>query len=327
MHLSPFMPFPCLPAARRWLVRAVAAASVAACSVDGAVSTPLTSVPPVHVTTDDQALKLVARSLDALFAYTQMNVEVLGAMLGPLPAASGARTATGLYYLPCVTGSAFSAFQDTDGSKSLTPGDVDILQADACRHSLSYPWTFGMGARMVIAAGSNLEPHLFGFAPGSATLDISHLLTPIGDSRTATGDFRFSSSKASSDAAYVQQLSIADLTIRHPDVAVRLNGVQMTVSDQSQVTGLGGFATTSVAGLGDVAVSLSLQEPLVTGTTTTRIRPVVGAVTLSANGVSILVRYAVGGTITIAVHHPDGGAPDRVVTTTEAELDSLLTVP
>ena len=52
-----------------------------------------------------------------------------------------------------------------------------------------------------------------------------------------------------------------------------------------------------------------------------------GTLTLTATDYSLDVQYGAGGTVTIRVDNGRDGSVDRTMSTTEAELDSLLTTP
>ena len=289
------------------------------------------SAPPVAppatspVSTDLQAKTLAARSANAMFAYDNMNSEAIVAALGQLPI--GAGFGSGTTTLACAAGSATVVFNDADASGTVSAGDVATMVASACQPGNGFPWAFGGNVRVGVVGGNNVEQHLYFVAAGSAHLSATHAGTALGGNRTATGTYSLSVSNSVNGGPTDQTLSMPDLSIAHPNVNLRMTGLSFTVLALSSVAAAAGTFETSVAGVGNVQLALSVKNPLTVDASTTRFRPSAGTLTLTATDYSLDVQYGTGGTVTIRVDNGRDGSVDRTVSTTEAELDSLLTTP
>jgi hypothetical protein len=168
---------------------------------------------------------------------------------------------------------------------------------------------------------------LFGLSAGSVRLTAAHNGTTIGGNRTVTGIYQIDASAATAGAPLNQAVTIADLTIAHPSVNLRIVGVNYAVAGSSSLNSASGSFETSVAGIGNVTMALSVKSPLGIDATTNRFRPSNGTLTLTGSNFSMDVVYGIGGNVTIRVDNGKDGTVDRTVTTTETELDSLLTTP
>jgi hypothetical protein len=305
----------------------VCAAALTACGGGGGGSTP----PPagggtvnVPVATDLQAKTLAARSADALFAYDHMNSEVFTLALATLPLGVG--FGTGNYGATCQSGSGSIAYNDADASGTISVGDVATLTATACQ-TTGTNWLLGGTMPVSVTAGSNVQQHLFALSPGSARLTVAHTGSTIGGNRTATGGYQINVSNTLDGASPDQAITIADLTIAHASANVRMVGVTYTVTASTSLNTASGNFETSVAGIGNVTMALSVKSPLGIDASTSRFRPSNGTLTLTGSNFSMDVVYGIGGAITIRVDNGKDGTVDRTVTTTETELDSLLTTP
>lgn len=307
--------------------------------------------PPVGpVTTDLQAKTLAARSIDALFAYDNMNSETIVAALAPLPVAAVALRVSalgprrhiliagddggggdppplgsGTYPVGCASGSATTTFSDTDGDSHVSAGDFATLASTACQPEAIFPWVFGGSVQVEVTGGTNVERHLYYVEVGSADLRVTHAGTPIGGGRTATGIYLISVSNTVNGAPPDQAISMADMTIAHPDVNLHMTGLSYTVMGSSSIAAAAGSFATTVDGIGSVQLALAVKSPLTVDSSTTRFRPSAGIVTLTAADFSFEVEYGAAGKVTIRVDNAKDGSVDRTVVTTEAELDSLLT--
>ena len=335
----------------------VATLALAACGGGGSDGGAPPPADPLSgpVTTDLQAKTLAARSIDALFAYDNMNSETLGAALVPLPVtkAQGPRGAfalrvrpnivgddgpgggggggggpvldNGPYPVACAAGSGTTTFSDVDANHHISAGDYSILAGTACQPSAAFPWALGGSVRVDIVGGTNVEQHLFFVSPGSAQLRVTHAGTAIGGNRSVTGVYTIAVSNSVDGAPPDQDIAVKDMTIAHPDVNLRLVGLSYKVMGSSRIAAATGRFDTSVAGIGDVQLALAVKSALTVDAATTRFRPSAGSVTLSAADFSFDVEYGAGGAVTIRVDNGRDGTVDRTVTTTVAELDSLLT--
>ena len=260
-----------------------------------------------------------------MFAYDNMNSEAIVAALGQLPI--GAGFGSGTTALACAAGSATVAFNDADASGTVSAGDVATMIASACQPGNGFPWAFGGSVGVGVVGGNNVEQHLYFVAAGSAQLSVTHAGTGIGGNRTATGTYSLSVSNSVNGGPANQTLSMPDLSIAHANVNLRITGLSFTVLALSSVAAAAGSFETSVAGVGNVQLALSVKNPLTVDASTTRFRPSAGTLTLTATDYSLDVQYGAGGTVTIRVDNGRDGSVDRTVSTTEAELDSLLTTP
>lgn len=295
------------------------------------------------IATDRQAKLVAARGADALFAYDNMNSDTVTAALLALPPASAARktpmiadedgngsgpgdgaVASGTYTVDCSAGTATTIFSDADGDLSVSAGDVAVFDAKDCQPS-GTPWTFGGRVEVAITGGSNVQDHLYKLLTGSAQLRITHAGTTIGGGRTATGVYRIAVSNRVDGTFTDQEITIPDLTIAHADVSVRLLDVGYAVPGSVRMPTLSGRVESTVEGVGNVRLALSLKSPLTIDATTTRFKPSGGILRLVDTDFSVDVEYGSAGAVTLRVDNGKDGKVDRVVSTTVAELDSLLT--
>lgn len=313
------------------------------------------SPPPIvgPVTTDLQARTLAARSIDALFAYDNMNSEAIVAALGPLPVAaaplqSNARghrrhaliggddgggggdddppvLGSGSYPVACATGSATTTFSDTDGDGHVSAGDFATLAGTACQPQADGAWAFSGSVKVDVYGGTNVERHLYYVEVGSADLRVTHAGTPIGGGRTATGVYLISVSNTVDGAPPDQVISVDDMVIAHADVNLRMTGLSYTVEGSSNIAAAAGNFATSVAGIGSVQLALAVKSPLTVDSSTTRFRPSAGTVTLTAADFSFEVEYGAADKVTIRVDNGKDGSVDLTVVTNVAALDALLT--
>jgi hypothetical protein len=154
---------------------------------------------------------------------------------------------------------------------------------------------------------------------------ITHAGTAIGGGRTATGVYEISVSNKVDYTFTDQEITIPDLTIAHADVSVRLVDVRYTVPGSVRMSTLSGRIESRVEGVGGVNLALSLKSPLTIDATTTRFKPSAGTLRLVDSDFSVDVEYGSAGAVTLRVDNGKDGKVDRVVSTTVAELDSLLT--
>lgn len=326
----------------------VAALALTACGGGGSDNNAPSPVGPV--TTDLQAKTLAARSIDAMFAYDNMNSEVIVSSLAPLPVvatgmqagaaaarrqvlitgddggAGGPPLGSGTYAVPCASGSATTTYQDSDGDNHVSVGDFATLAGTACQPEAGVAWAFGGSVTVEIIGGSNVERHLYFVEVGSAQLRVTHAGTPIGGQRTANGIYSITVSNTVSGTPPDQTISMADMTIAHPDVNLRMTGLSFQVMASSSIATAAGTFETTIDGIGSVQLALAVKSPLSVDSSTPRFRPSAGTVTLTASDFSFDVQYGAGGAVTIRVDNGKDGSIDRTVTTTETELDSLLTV-
>lgn len=334
----------------------IAALALAACGGGGDNNAAPPPPPPAAgatVSTDLQAKTLAARSVNALFAYDNMNSEAIGAALVPLPVVKaraplrafaqqsrlrpliigddgpgggGPALGSGAYPVACAAGTGTTTFSDIDANQHVSAGDHAVLAGTACQPNAAFPWALGGSVRVDIVGGTNIEQHLYFVSIGSAQLRVTHAGTPIGGNRTATGVYTISVSNTVDGAPPDQDIAIKDMTIAHPDVSLRMVGVSYKVAGSSNITAAAGRFDTTVAGIGNVQLSLGVKSALTIDSSTTRFRPSAGTVTLLGADFSFDVEYGAGGAVTIRVDNGRDGTVDRSVTTTVAELDSLLTV-
>lgn len=310
-----------------WLTIGFAAVlAVAGCGGGGGGGGTSSAPPPVTtpVATSLQAKVLAARSANAMFAYDNMNSETQLAALSPLPIGAGLTTAS--YAVPCASGTGSTAFADADASGTVSAGDATSLTLTACQPTATFAWALTGTVRVAIVSGTNIEQHLYNVAPGSAVVRATHAGTALGGSRTATGIYTLATSIAAVGAAFDQVVSMGDFTIAHPTVNLHITGLSFTVAGGSLAVAAGTFDT-SVSGIGAVQLALSVKSPLTIDASTTRFRPTAGTLTVTASNFSLDIQYGAGGTVTIRVDNGRDGTVDMTVSTTETELDSLLTVP
>lgn len=336
----------------KWHYRTLAAAAalvVTACGGggDGAPQPPVLG----PVATDLQAKTLAARSIDALFAYDNMNSETIVASLAPLPVAAALRVSalgprrrvliagddgggppppppalgSGTYAVGCASGSATTTFSDADGDGHISAGDSATLAGTACKPSTDFPWVFGGRVKVDITGGSNVERHLFYLETGSADLRVTHTGTPIGGGRKATGVYLISVSNKVDGAWTDQVISVPDMTISHADATLHMTGLAYTVKGSTTIATAKGNFETTIDGIGSVQLALAVKSALAVDASTTRFRPSAGIVTLTGADFSVEVEYGAADRVTIRIDNGRDGGVDRTVATTVAELDSLLT--
>jgi hypothetical protein len=316
---------------RNAISNATLAIALAGCGGGGSGSSPPTPAKTVDtpIATDLQASTIVARSIDALFAYDNMNSETFVLALGGLPTKTGggAGVTSAAYAAACVTGTATSTYDDADHDTTVSAGDSAVLSASNCATNSVFPWVLNGSVPVQVVSGVNVEPHLFGVAVGSVHLRVTHAGTSIGGGRTATGTYDLVSSITSAGMPLDQTLSIGSMSIAHPNVSLQMTGVNYVVAGSSSLTTATGTFDTTVAGIGNVSTVVSIKSPLTIDSSTTRFRPTSGTALLTAADFSIEVTYGAGGAVTIRVDNGKDGVVDRTVVTTEAALDALLTTP
>lgn len=332
----------------RILAGAIALA-LTACGGGGGGAAPPPPPPVGPVTTDLQAKTLAARSIDALFAYDNMNSEAIVAALAPLPVAAALHASklgprrhiliagddggggdppplgSGAYAVGCASGSATTTFSDTDGDNHVSAGDFATLASAACQPEATFPWVFGGSVQVDVTGGTNVERHLYYVEVGSADLRVTHAGTPIGGGRTVTGVYLLSVSNTVNGAPPDQVMSIADMAIAHPDVSLRMTGLSYTVMGSSSIAAAAGNFATTIDGIGSVQLALAVKSPLTVDSSTTRFRPSAGTVKLTATDFSFEVEYGAADKVTIRVDNAKDGSVDLTVVTTVAALDALLT--
>jgi hypothetical protein len=276
------------------------------------------------VTTDLQAKLLAARSANALFAYDNMNSESVVAALAALPI--GPALSSGVYAAQCAAGTGSAALTDADGSGTISAGDSVQLAAHACQSNAALPWTLSGDLRVDIASGSAVQALLFYGTAGSVRVNVTHTGTALGGGRTATGGYVLEMSKPSDIAPLDQAVTMADLTIAHPDVNLHIVGLRFNVTGSTLISSATGTFTTSVSGIGDVDLGIAVKSPLTVDSTTTRFRPSSGTLTVTGATFSVDVEYGAAGVVTLRVDNGKDGSVDRTVATSELELDSLLTL-
>jgi len=317
---------------RNAISTATLAIALVACGGDGSGSDSIDSgAPPVAgpVATNMQARTIVARSINALFAYDNLNSETIVQALGQLPVRTlgGAGVTGAAYPVGCATGTATSTYADADLDTSVSADDLAVLSASNCATGNGFPWVLDGSFSVQLVSGVNVEPHLFAIDQGSAQLRVTHAGASIGDGRTATGTYELNVSNSAAGAPLDQAVSIGSLTIAHPSVNLQLTGVTYLVAASNSLATATGTFDTSVAGIGIVSTTLSVKRPLTIDSSTTRFRPTSGTVTLTASDFSIDVTYGAAGAVTIQVDNGKDGVVDLTVATTEAALDALLTTP
>jgi len=283
--------------------------------------------PPVTgpVTTDLQAKTLAARSANAMFAYDNMNSDAFYSALLLLPV--GAGFASGNYTALCSAGSGSVAFSDADANGAVSVGDVATLAASTCQPFAADPWIFNGTVPVRVLGGVNVERHLYLLELGSSQLGVTHAGTAIGGNRTATGTYSISESNTVNNGPFDQTINMANFTIAHANVNLLMTGVSFAVTSSGNLSVAAGSFDTSVAGVGNVQLALSVKTPLTVDSSTGRFRPSAGTLTLTASNFSFDVEYGAGGTVTIRVDNARDGTVDRTIVTTESELDTLLTTP
>jgi hypothetical protein len=311
-----------------------------------ATPAPQASTLNTPIATDRQAKLVAARGADALFAYDNMNSDTMTAALLALPPAAAFRktpqiagtdgdgdgtqpgddgdVADVAYPVDCSTGSATTTFSDADGDLAVSAGDVAVFAASACQPP-GVPWVFGGSVEVAITGGNNVQQHLYNLLTGSAQLQVTHTGTAIGGGRTANGVYRISVSNKVDGTFTDQEIVIPDLTIAHPDVTVRMVDVRYTVPGSVRMTSLSGRIESTVEGIGSVRMALSLKSVPTIDANTTRFKPSGGTLRLDGADFRVDVEYGSAGAVTLRVDNGKDGQVDRVVTTTVAELDTLLT--
>lgn len=334
----------------RVLAGAIALA-VTACGGGGDGTAPPPPPQAGPVTTDLQAKTLAARSIDALFAYDNMNSEVIVAALAPLPVAAAALQfnarghrrhalivgddgdgdddppvlGSGSYPVACASGSATTTFSDTDGDSHVSAGDFATLASTACQPQVDVAWVFGGSVQVDVVGGTNVERHLYYVEVGSADVRVTHAGTPIGGGRTATGVYLISVSNTIDGAPPDQVISVADMAIANADVNLRMTDLSYTVTGSSNIATAAGTFETSVDGIGSVQLALTVKSPLSVDSSTARFRPSAGTVVLTAADFSFEVEYGAADKVTIRIDNAKDGSVDRTVVTNVAALDALLT--
>ena len=296
---------------------------LSACGGGGGATPPAPETGPV--TTDLQAKTLAARSANAMFAYDNMNSDAFYSALFALPV--GAGFASGNYAALCSAGSGRIAFNDADASGAVSVGDVATLAASACQPFAQDPWIFSGTVPVSVLGGVNVERHLYLVDVGSAQLGVTHAGTAIGGNRTATGTYSILESNTVNNGPFDQTINMPNFTIAHANVNLLMTGLSFAVTSSGSLSVAAGSFDTSVAGVGNVQLALSVKTPLTVNSSTGRFRPSAGSLTLTASNFSFDVEYGAGGTVTIRVDNARDGTVDRTVVTSESELDTLLTNP
>jgi hypothetical protein len=282
---------------------------------------------PLSPTTALQAKKIAARSINAMFLVDDVVWQAIGSesgWLGSVDRAFGART------LPCAAGTGSEDLIDADASATLTTGDlVEYVFAD-CRPAADSRWVLNGAPVLTMLPGKDSDAVWHGSAPGTLAFQVADDALRIMPDGWLALSYQWAM-KVTWGPVFTtlvdQSVAIPQATLSLGAASVSLTGVAFT-SDGISLRALQGVVSTAVEDIGSIRASISTPDGLLLSDEPgTRYRPVGGTVRLASAERTIWVDYGADGGVTLRVDDGNDGTIERTVSTSVAELDSLLSVP
>lgn len=290
---------------------------------------------PVALASDLQTRQLAGRAADALFVYDALSFEIINGVFNALwggldMALTVSPLVAGTRALPCKAGGSGQAtVVDADGSRTLSVGDRIVVSATNCKLDDGTGPLFTGTLEITVADGDNMAAHWNDGAHGAIELRLDYrgVQTDFG---SLSGNYRFRSEWLTGQAGTVATSNFDQLVASGADdTSIVLTDVKLSFGDpgddtSTTLTAASGAVTTTIFRLGTVRNELSVVKPVLASIKTLRYRPLNGVLRLSGKGYNIDLAYGAARAVTISVDNASDGSVDRVLNTTEDDLDAVI---